>query len=182
MDKLQPIMLDIETLGTSPGAAIVAIGAIKFSWITGKPTDKFYLNVSAKSCVDHGLKVESGTIDWWKTQPKEARDAWMVNPQPLPDALNKFSDWFGKNDHEVWCNGMNFDFPYMEVAFNVAKVQIPWKYFRLNDFRTIVNLFNARDKFKAKRESGETGVYHNALDDCIAQAEFLVEMIGELKK
>jgi len=179
--NIAPVMLDIETLGTAPSSAIVSIGAVRFSWKDGAVSDKFYINVDAADCVRLGLKIDPDTIQWWSTQPKEARQAWMKDPVSVHEALSTFNEWFGKGKPEVWCNGMNFDFPLLETAFRAVELKSPWQYYLLNDMRTIVNMFNARDKYRVWRQNDAESVYHNALDDCIAQAKFLSQMIGEIK-
>lgn len=180
--KVAPIMLDIETLGTDPNSVIVSLGAVRFSWKDGEVFDKFYVNLDAKNGVDLGMKIDPNTIDWWAKQPKVARDAWMKDPVPVETALGMFNDWFGDKKHEVWCNGMNFDFPLLQNAYSAVGMKSPWQYFLLNDMRTIVNVFNARDKYQVFRKENAVSVYHNALDDCIEQAKFLSMLIGEVKQ
>lgn len=179
--KLAPVMLDIETLGTVAGSAIVSIGATKFSWKDGRAIDSFYINVDASDCKKHGLTIDPDTIEWWAKQPKEARQAWMKDPHSLVTALGAFNDWFGTGKHECWCNGMNFDFPLMESAYRAVGMKSPWQYFLLNDVRTIINLFDARADYQKFRKENTEAVYHNALDDCNEQAKFLVKLIGEAK-
>ena len=180
--KVAPIMLDIETLGTAPGSAVVSLGAIRYSWKDGNPFDKFYVNISAAECVERGLTIDPDTVEWWAKQPKVAREAWQKDPKPIATALTEFNDWFGNQKHEVWCNGMNFDFPLLETLYRSVGMKSPWQYYLLNDMRTIVNTFNARDKYQVFRKENTESVYHNALDDCIEQAKFLSMLIGEVKE
>lgn len=50
---MEHIMIDLETLDTSPSAAIISIGAVKFDPATQTPLgDKFYLPVSIQSNLD----------------------------------------------------------------------------------------------------------------------------------
>lgn len=181
MKSYPPIMLDLETLGVDPGSVIVSIGATRFSWKDGSTLDKFYINVDAKDSVDHGLVINKDTIEWWGKQSKEARQAWMVDAKPLKEALTAFSEWHGAGKQELWCNGMNFDFPLLQVAYSKVGMEVPWAYYLLNDMRTIVNVFNARDKYQQFRKDNAEAVYHNALDDCIEQAKFLSSLIGSAK-
>lgn len=180
--SLAPVMLDIETLGTVSGSVIVSLGATKFSWIDGSAKDSFYINISVEDCVKHGLKIDRNTVDWWGKQSKEAREAWMKDPVSMVTAFDAFNTWFGNKKHEVWCNGMNFDFPLLEAAYRAVDMQTPWEYFRLNDMRTVVNLFNARDEYRIWRQNNAEAVYHNALDDCNEQAKFLAKLIGGAKQ
>jgi len=66
------IMLDIETLGTDPGATIVSIGAVAFD--ADGPGDEFRAAVSPTSCQRHGLSIDAETLEWWLTQDAAARE------------------------------------------------------------------------------------------------------------
>jgi len=54
------IMLDLETMGTSPTSAIVSIGAVKFS-PEGGVTDDFYARIHLPDAVDSGLTLDPAT-------------------------------------------------------------------------------------------------------------------------
>ena len=56
------IMLDLETMGLDPNAAIISIGAVHFT--KDELLEEFYTAVSLKSCVDLGLTMTQSTIDW----------------------------------------------------------------------------------------------------------------------
>lgn len=172
------IMLDLETLAAVPNAAIVSIGAVKFSWKDGI-VDKFYINVDAVTCRAYKLHIHQETINWWMEQPKEARAIWQKDPVPLPDALKAFSEWFGNSEHPVWANGTNFDIPILEEAYIRTGLSKPWKYYKINDYRTILNLFNLNNK--KLREQKKEKMYHSALDDAEAQAEILIEILKDFK-
>lgn len=87
------VMIDIETLGTKPGAAILSIGAVMFS-ATGLG-ETFYTPVSLKSCTDIGLTVDPDTVAWWMQQSEEARQAaFQADAPPLQTALLRLNDWF----------------------------------------------------------------------------------------
>lgn len=173
------IMVDIETMAAQPNAAIASIGACKFTW-DGKIIDKFYINVDVADCKRLGLIVSKSTIDWWMQQPKSARDALKVDPRPLKEAVLALKDWAGSNNHHWWCNGANFDYPILEEGFVRCEVEKPWKHWNLNDYRTVMNLFNINNQTLRMSEEAET--YHNALDDAIWQTKKLVELIGEHKR
>ncbi len=72
------IMIDLETLATSPDAAILTIGAVKFDPfgddINEPNCDKFYVKVDLDSCDRIGLVTHDDTIAWWANQSKEAQE------------------------------------------------------------------------------------------------------------
>jgi len=168
-------MLDIETLSTRPDAAIVSIGAVHFSFKHGI-LEEFKVNIDAKSCKDFGLHIEKDTLDWWSRQPKAARQAWMTNPVPLDEGLNKFSEFFGRNNKRlVWCNGASFDYPILRFGYFMIKGEMPWKYYNEMDLRTINQMFNVRN---ADVRAGSEG-HHDALEDAKAQALHLISIFDD---
>ena len=66
------IMIDLETLATSPDAAILTIGAVKFDPFGREKDDpkmdSFYVKVDLDSCDELGLVANDDTIAWWATQ------------------------------------------------------------------------------------------------------------------
>jgi exodeoxyribonuclease VIII len=67
-------MIDLETLATSPNAAVLTIGAVKFDPFnieTDNPTcEKLYIKVDLDSCDALGLDVSEDTLEWWSQQSK----------------------------------------------------------------------------------------------------------------
>jgi len=57
-------MLDIETLATTPDAAIVSIGAVTFSTDADPIGQELHISVSTESCREHGRRVDQDTLDW----------------------------------------------------------------------------------------------------------------------
>lgn len=65
------IMIDLETMGTRPGSAILSIGACSFdpNWLGGSDSDHepgearrtFYQNITLASCLDAGLTIDAAT-------------------------------------------------------------------------------------------------------------------------
>src|SRR4051794_11270840 len=72
------VMVDLETMGLDPDAAIVAIGATKFT-LGEEPVSTFYANVDLGDCLSLGLTVSASTIMWWLQQEHAARAALQVD-------------------------------------------------------------------------------------------------------
>lgn len=71
-------MIDLETMGTSPGCAIASIGAVIFDPERphdGSTAPEFYAVVDLASCQSVGLTMDAGTVYWWLTQSQKAREA-----------------------------------------------------------------------------------------------------------
>lgn len=167
-------MVDTETLGTTPGSAILSIGAVMFGPAGLGAT--FYAPVLLQSCMDFGLTVDPNTITWWMSQSDQARAAaFRADASPLPRVLLDFSAWFiAQNALRPWCQGANFDAPLLEAAYKACSLPVPWKFWNVRDTRTLYELAGVKvDRSK--------GTYHNALDDAKAQAEAAVKALRILK-
>lgn len=166
-------MVDLETMSTDSDAAIIAIGAVKFSTAAGI-TDTFYEVVDLKSSVAAGGAVSPDTILFWLRQEDAARAEFNKKGASLTNALHNFGFWMGKNA-EVWGNGANFDNVILANAYKSIKVKTPWSFWQDRCYRTLASMYPEIPK---KQE----GVLHVAVDDARSQAQHLIEIfkhIGE---
>jgi hypothetical protein len=170
------IMLDLETMSSRPNAAIASIAAVAFDpsliYSVEDFKDKFYVNVDLNQ--QPYRHFDGNTIYWWLKQDKAASDQLLSNVV-LPDqALQAFTDWYKKVDGKAtWAYGATFDHVVLQTMFNDRLMQNPIHYRNQLCMRTIVRLF------QRKRPEIPGLVAHNALDDCIVQAIWLQECIGD---
>ena len=170
------IMIDLETMGTTPGCPILSIGAVAFD-ADGVKNGTFYSAIK----LAENPTVSASTLLWWLDQSEEARHtliddqgaAWSVET-----ALNELVSWVKEalgNDRlgGVWANGASFDLPIIEHAMRDAGVDVPWPFYQHRCFRTMKALPGAGDA-GVKPEFG--GTAHSALDDAIHQAEWLINI------
>lgn len=167
------VMIDIETMGTAPGCAVLSIGAVCFGAIGCGAS--FYEPISLPSCTAAGLTINAESVNWWMMQSDAARRA-AIQPdaRPLTDVLISFSEWFTTHSGEkVWCHGASFDVPILCEAFRVCELDLPWNYCYVRDTRTLYDLAGvAPDRTK--------GIHHHALDDAVSQAEAAIEAYQKL--
>lgn len=161
---MQHIMLDIETLDTSPSAVILSIGAVKFDPTTESPLgDKFYEVINVQSNLDAGRTISGDTLSWWMKQDDDARAVFNAPRISLEEALTKFMEYFDHPDYQVWGNGADFDNVIVQNALNARGWKTPWKYFNNRCYRTLKNMPGTP---KMAAFAGK----HNALVDACAQA------------
>lgn len=174
------IMLDLETLGTAPGSAILAIGAVKFGG--GQIVGEFYKRINLQSCVAAGLIIDTSTLLWWMQQPDEARLEVFARQDAvghLSEVLNLFEGWMYEHtqeppDLELWGNGASFDNTLLAEAYRACLgIEPSWAHRKSMCYRTIKNLY---PEIQIER----TGTHHNALDDARSQALHLMRMIPTL--
>lgn len=168
------VMIDIETMGTGPQSAVVAIGACTFD---GAHT--FYKDVDLQSCLDAGLRVDGSTIYWWLGQSEAARAAlFNGRREPIATALSDLTHWWVTQQQsvdyepsEVWAFPPSFDLVILENAYRALGESVPWNYRSPRCLRTLAALRPDVPKPENK------GTKHNALDDALFQAAWARAML-----
>lgn len=172
------IMLDLETMGKGPRAAITQIGAVAFDTYTDSILERFQVHVDMESSVRCGGELDPSTVTWWLGQSDEARRAFSPNvlKTDIREALAAFSRFLRAHECEageglpVWGNGASFDNVILRSAYERIEMQAPWHFWQDRCYRTI----------KALRKDvtfEHVGVRHRAVDDAEAQALHLLEIL-----
>lgn len=187
-EKFGNVMIDIETLSTHKNAAIIEIGAVEFNKFTGETGETFNIIIEPSEWCRNDRHVDGETIQWWFRQTQEARNRFVNMPKDvyttdLNDALWKLKYFImdcNSVDEDknvvVWGNGSSFDIAILENAYNYFHMEIPWKFWSVNDVRTIVDL-NPSVKENCKFDKG---IKHNAVSDCLYQVKYLTDTIKSL--
>lgn len=152
-------MVDLETLGLNPGAAIISIGAVRFG--PDGLGEEFYRSVDLESCEEAGLSIDAGTLEWWLDQEEEVQDI-LTGGEALESTLSDFSAFYGDSE-TIWANSPSFDCALLKSAYEALEMDVPWSFREERDFRTLRALPGA---VWVDRE----GNHHNALDDAKHQA------------
>lgn len=174
---MKHVMLDWETMGNKPNAAVIALGACFFDPVTGEIGAKFYSEINLSSSVAAGLDIDPSTVIWWMSQSDEARAKFKRNENApsLRSCARQFQDWLtlstdvSVGEIELWGNGAAFDNVIAANVFNklgYSEEDRPWRFWGDRCYRTVKNLYpDVEYKFE--------GVKHFALDDAISQAKHL---------
>lgn len=171
------VMLDLETMGNGPNAAIVAIGAVAFSIERAEISDDhFYTRVDLDSSVQHGGVIDSSTVMWWMKQSDEARSEIAKDGGiHIIDTLFEFKRWLqfvaDGDESRVWGNGASFDNVILRSAYQRRNQKAPWNWWNDRCYRTVRALH--RDVPMQR-----VGTHHNALSDAISQANHLIRMLN----
>jgi hypothetical protein len=167
------IMIDLETLGTTPGSVVLSIGAVKFdpSDITTPldELDKFHVAITPGSTA--GLTCDPQTVAWWMHPDRdEARAALRKVPEAdLYTALDGLTQWAQEGNTPVtawWGNSAAFDLGILGATYKHVGMEQPWKFWEERCYRTIKGCF-------AVAKSEMQGTAHSALDDAIQQVKVL---------
>ena len=181
---MKDVMLDLETMGTSSRAPIIAIGACFFDPMTGDIGAQFESVIDLRSSA-RSAHLDPDTILWWMKQSEEARKVFnSLVSVDLEDGLGEFTDWISQIENprsrQVWANGAGFDNKILANAFESLGLVTPWPFYNDRDVRTIVDLGRRLLGFDPKKEMPFEGTAHNALDDAIHQAKYVSAIIQRL--
>ncbi|ENB8497847.1 3'-5' exoribonuclease, partial [Escherichia albertii] len=167
------MMIDLETMGKNPDAAVISIGAIFFDPQTGDIGPEFSKTIDLDTA---GGVIDRDTIKWWLKQSREAQSAILADEIPLDDALLQLREFIDENSGEffvqVWGNGTSFDNVILRRSYERQGIPCPWHYCNDRDVRTIVELGGDMN-FDARTAIPFEGERHNALDDARYQAKYV---------
>lgn len=174
------IMIDIETMGSSPNAAVASIGAVAFDWLgddlpTPDEAEYFFVRVDLGNCQRLGMEFDAATIYWWLQQEEEARKALVEGtPVGLQKALRNLNTYIEEQTagltklERVWSHGATFDLVILGQAYRRAGVKQPWSFRQARDTRTLYNLYYIPDQ-----ERPEDTNKHHPLWDAWRQARMV---------
>ncbi len=182
------IMIDLETLSTSPRAAIIAIGAVRFD--SSGLHEEFYERINPVDAETNG-EVSKETMQWWnKDENAVARLEAFGGTSTLAAALYKFTDWveqldptnedFVLKDHYnsiyLWSNGADFDLPVLKFALEQVTAEYPFNFRNHRCFRTLRTMTSPllysdiENKFK-----------HSAIADAKFQGTVAINIMNHLQ-
>lgn len=180
---MRHLMIDIETLGTKPGSVITQIAAVQFDLKTGKLGETFNEKISIQSCLNIGLQVDEGSLEFWSEQPQGNFNNLFKNTRNISEVLYLFRVFVNSlkpSDLEVWGNSNRFDLGILENAYNKINQDKPWNFRNERDVRTLVS-FNPSIKEKHIKSANNYNK-HDALDDCMFQIDYVVETYNSLNQ
>ena len=162
------LMIDIETLATTPDAAILTIGAVKFNPFgddrdkASRKAETFYKRIDLDSNIELGRTINEDTLRWWCDQSEDISHEAFVEEDRLPiTTVLKDLYKFGWGTSKVWGHGSAFDMVILEHACRQIQQAVPWDYYNVRDTRTLYDLTDA----ELPNFSG-----HHALYDAMKQA------------
>jgi hypothetical protein len=171
------VMIDIETMGTKADCTVLTIGAVQFDPnVPGHMPSTLYLHLDIEEQHALNRSVDADTMTWWATQDAVVRaDAFKLYGRvKIVDALAALGA-FVLNADTVWSQGPTFDMIILENLYTQMKMPVPWRYSRVRDSRTLFAVLG--DQRPVDRSSA-----HNALSDCIYQAQGVQNCIASITK
>lgn len=164
----QDIMIDIESLDTSPNCVILSIGAVRFDPKGSGIAEKIELKPTIDEQTEkYNRTINDDTVRWWSEQSPDAineafNDMGRISFKDCMEQLYKFC-W---NRRAVWSNGAGFDVVAMESAWRNLDMRIPWPYYTVRDTRTLYEIAGV----SLKDNKYKTKTTHKAVEDAEHQA------------
>lgn len=166
------VTFDLETLGNTSQAPIVQIAAVLFD-NQGKILESVNLKANLKT-IPQGFVVDFATLKWWFEQSDQAIKSVMTEGTLThKDMCKEFLKWVQDIRQEYgadiyfWSHA-TFDPPILANNFKVAKMYNPIPFRMHRDIRTLTH-------FAGRIDIERKGVAHDAIDDCIYQAEYITK-------
>jgi hypothetical protein len=169
--KRMDVVIDLETLGRTPGAVIVEIGAALVPWEDLAERATFSERITVASGFEVGLHVEPETVAWWFDTAPVSAFAGMGRrlERHLNVVLLEFAEWLeriaGGGTLLVWGNGATFDLGILAEAYRRTGIPLPWEYWSERDLRTALDPALCR-----KRVEKPAVVEHRACADAVAES------------
>jgi hypothetical protein len=180
---MKHIVVDIETLGRTPGSVILSVGAVAST--AGGAYEKlmrshFYRAIDVADSLGFGFTTEDETMAWWRTQSGGAFRAALAGGETAEGAMQQLNAFINKvrGDQRmklrVWANGSNFDIPMLEAYMRRFGFTPAWRYNEVRDLRTLGD-FLSMDRHVIEHPSDH--IAHHALDDAVSQMNALQAML-----
>jgi hypothetical protein len=163
------IMIDIESLDTTPNSVILTIGAVLFDPKGQGVVERLELRPTIEDQTEiYNRSIDESTLRWWSEQTPEALEEALGEHDRVPfiecmETLYKFC-W---NRRAVWSNGAGFDCVVMESAWRQVSDRpnpIPWPFYTVRDTRTLYEITGVSLK------DGGHVTSHKAVEDAERQA------------
>ena len=179
-DRFGNMMIDVETLSTRTNASIIEIAAVEFNKLSGEIGDTFDILIKPSEWGCNGRDADGRTVLWWMNQSVEAKKRYNGDENNMSSLHNALCDLtlFVKNHDNtdkqsgksvvVWGNGATMDITILQSAYEHFHMETPWKYWAVNDCRTIVDIMP-----EIKKYTPFEGVKHSAMDDCKHQIKYV---------
>jgi len=177
MTKYPEFMIDIETLGNRPNAAVVQIGIVAFNPVSGETAKPWSASVE----VHPKSEMDVDTVYWWMQQSDEARasvfNGGRINPEDGLRYLNSYIEQYSDaiTGFNVWYKPSTFDLVILENLYRNCDMKAPWPHWRTRCLRTLIEVAKL-----AKEDEAVPVIPHDAGHDAEAQARTAIKCFKKL--
>ena len=160
------VMLDIETLATTPDAVVMSVGVVKFDPHTGTPYNKTLWRPDIDEQTERDRHVSESTLEWWAKQPDHIQEDAFSDEGRIPvtefmKELNRYCVGMEK----IWCQGPQFDMLILENLYIQYGHHFGWQFWQVMDCRTLFQLMpvDPRKAIQQDLHSADADAYYQAI-------------------
>lgn len=168
------VMIDIETLDTTPSAVILSIGAVPFNIGNGEIGPNYHSKCDVSLQVRDGHTIGLETLKWWIEQDSNVLSNSLTGGEWVRRSVENLNNFITEecvDEVRLWSNSPSFDLVILKNALNNPW---PFPYWRERDVRTFVEIRSDTAKHFAKK------VTHDPVDDCLRQIDMVCAVYWEL--
>lgn len=178
---MNDLMLDIETLGVGPDAAIVSIAVVQFDLMTGEVGDIFRQTIKIDT-IPSCRTVDLHTVGFWMEQPDDARHISFGQPDKVAHAtaMAMCVDWIEEHsyaDTTLWGKGPTFDIALLTSSMKAEGITLPIPFRNHRDVRTILDI---GERMQIADDIIFAGVPHDPVSDCRHQIKQIHNVMRHL--
>jgi hypothetical protein len=167
------VLIDLETLGTTPDAVVLEVAAVCFDPAEQRMGPFCVYEVAMRSPDQQMRAIGEETFMWWGDQvAKGVLMPGLHGGMTLRAAMGNLCEFlrkWHKGGGEVWSWGIDFDLGICADAMRDYQMEVPWSYAKQRDARTLCKVMGVT-------RDGE--VMHRALDDAQAEVEAVMEALA----
>ena len=160
------VMLDIETLATTPDAVVMSVGVVKFDPQSGTPYNKTLWRPDIDEQTERDRHVSDSTLEWWGKQADHIQEDAFSDEGRIPvtefmKELNRYCVGMDK----IWCQGPQFDMLILEILYIQWGHHFGWQFWQVMDCRTLFQLMpvDPRKAIQQDLHSADADAYYQAI-------------------
>ena len=160
------VMLDIETLATTPDAVVMSVGVVKFDPHSGTPYNKTLWRPDIDEQTERDRHISDSTLEWWAKQPDHIQEDAFSDQGRIPvtefmKELNRYCVGMDK----IWCQGPQFDMLILENLYIQWGHHFGWQFWQVMDCRTLFQLMpvDPRKAIQQDLHSADADAYYQAI-------------------
>ena len=161
------VMIDIETLSTTPDAVVMSVGAVKFDpKATRPPTNKTLWRPDIDEQTERDRHVSESTLEWWSKQPAHIQeDAFSDDHRVEVLSFMKELNRYCVGAEKIWCQGPQFDLLILENLYSQWGHHYGWQFWQVMDCRTLFQLMpiDPRKAIQQDLHSADADAYYQAI-------------------
>lgn len=168
------VMIDIETLDTTPTSVILSIGAVPFNIVTGECGQEYWSKCDVSLQVHDGRTISLDTLQWWIKQDANFLSNSLSGGEWVTRSIQHMNDFITEkciDEVRLWSNSPSFDLIILKNAVNNPW---PFPFWRERDVRTFVAIRSDIAKEFARKAT------HDPVDDCLRQIDMVCAVYWDL--